>query len=170
MLNERLRSHIEPGLRSGESIDVAMAGFRPISKSAALVAVFVFVFGGFAVATAAGLPSWVGGAVGGGSGALAAALLDQRRARKEHQGKGMSVGLVVTTYRLFVLDLDTGLLSAHVAGVAVEAERSAIASVETERMQGSGLKRLGVVISLRDGTVTHVIPARTDPFVRSLSD
>lgn len=169
MLAERLRAHVEPLLRSGEEILTAMAGFRPISRSFALVAIFPFVLGGFAVSTAAGWPAWVGGGLGGGLGAAAAAWLDQRRARNEHGGKTMSVGLVVTDRRLFILELQAGILRASVAGIDLEVERSFIESIETERMQGSGLKRLGVVIVLHDGTVERVIPARTDPFVLALS-
>jgi hypothetical protein len=168
MLADRLSAHVEPLLRPHETLEVAMAGFRPLSRSLALVAVFPFVLLGLASATAAGWPSWLGGGLGGGLGAAAAAFLDQRRARAEH-GKGMSIGLVVTSDRLFVLDLDTGIMSASVAGVHLETERSFIETIETERMQGSGLKRPGVVIGLRDGTVERVIPARTDPFLQALA-
>lgn len=147
-----------------------MAGFRPISRSTALLALFPLVLLGFAVSTAAGWPAWVGGALGGGAGAGTAAWLDGRRARAEHQGKGMSVGLVVTDRRLFVLRLDVGVFVARVAGVDLEVDRSFITSVEIERMQGSGIKRSGAVVALRDGTVERVIPARTDPFVLALAD
>lgn len=168
MLAQRLNDHIEPLLRPGEVIEAAMAGFRPLSRSFALIAVFPAVFAGFAVSTAAGYPSWVGGGVGGGVGAGLAAWLDQRRARSEHGGKGMSVGLVVTSHRLFVLELDTGVMAASVAGVGLEAGRDEITGVETERMQGSGLKRLGVVIALSDGSTERVIPARSEVFLRAL--
>ena len=82
----------------------------------------------------------------------------------------MSIGLVVTSERLFVLDLATGLVSATVAGVHLDVDRSFIEMIETERMQGSGIKRPGVVIALRDGTVERVIPARVDPFLQALAD
>lgn len=146
-----------------------MAGFRPISRSLVFVVVFPVVLGSFAISTAAGWPSWVAGGVGGGVGAGLAMWLDQRRARAEHDGKGLAVGLVVTDQRLFVLDLDTGVAFATVAGVHLEADRSSIDSIETERMQGSGLKRLGVVMSLADGTVERLIPARTEQFVAALT-
>lgn len=144
-----------------------MAGFRPLSRTWGLVATFPLVLGGFAVSTAAGLPAWLGGGLGGATGAGLAMVLDQRQARIEH-GKGMSVGLVVTDERLFVLELATGLVAASVVGVDVVADRGEILSVETERMQGSGLKRPGVVLALRDGTEVAVIPAKTDQFLRAL--
>jgi hypothetical protein len=169
MLTDRLIAFVEPLLRADETIAVAMAGFRPLSRSLALVAVFPAVLLGFAVSTAAGWPSWVGGGLGGGVGAGVAAWLDQRRARADH-GKGLSIGLVVTSQRLIVLDLETGLVSATVGGVHLDVERSDIETIETERMQGSGIKRLGAVIVLHDGTVERVIPARTDPFLEALVD
>lgn len=169
MLTDRLIAHVEPMLRVDETVEIAMAGFRPLSRSLALVAVFPAVLLGFAVSAAAGWPSWIGGGLGGGVGAGLAAWLDQRRARADH-GKGMSIGLVVTSRRLFVLDLETGLVNATVGGVHLDVERSDIETIETERMQGSGIKRLGAVIVLRDGTVERVIPARTDPFLRALAE
>lgn len=147
-----------------------MAGFRPLSRTLALFAVFPVVLAGFAVATAAGWPSWVGGGLGGGAGAGLAVWLDQRQARSDHGGKPMSIGLVVTDQRLFVLDLRTGVLLADVEGIHLEVERDFIEHVETERMQGSGLKRMGVVVTLHDGTVERFIPARTDPFLAALTD
>lgn len=169
MLSARLREYVEPLLRPAETIEVAMAGFRPLSRSLAFFAVFPVVLAGFAVATAADLPAWVGGGLGGGLGAGLAVWLDQRQARVDHGGKPMSIGLVVTSDRLFVLDLRTGLFLADVAGVYLEVERAFIEHVETERMQGSGLKRLGVVLGLRDGSTERFIPARTDPFVTTLA-
>lgn len=169
MLADRIETHVTPMLRAGEHVLVAMAGFRPISRSFAFIAVFPFVLGGFAVSTAADWPAWVGGGIGGGAGAGVAMWLDQRRARAEHGGKSLSIGLVVTDTRLFVLDLATGPVFADVAGLHLEAERSSIETIETERMQGSGLKRLGVVISLRDGTVERLIPARTEQFMAALT-
>lgn len=168
MLNDRIRAHVESELRSGESITVTMVGFRPLSRSWALVAIFVSVFAGFAISTAADIPSWIGGGVGGGVGAAAMMLLDQRRARAEHEGKGMSVGLAVTTQRLFLLELDTGIFSASISGPGLVVDRSDIVSLETERMQGSGLKRPGVLIEMRGGRHERVIPARIQPFRRAL--
>lgn len=168
MLIERIRTQVEPMLRPGETVKVAMAGFRPLTRSAALAAIFPMVLGGLAVSTAAGWPAWVGGGIGGAGGAAVAAWLDQRRARAEHRGRGMSVGLVVTDRRLILLELETGLIGASVAGIGLEAERFEIERLETERMQGSGLKRPGVVVTLRDGTVLRVIPARTDEFLAAL--
>ena len=86
----------------------------------------------------------------------------------DHDGKGLSIGLVVTDQRLWILDLAAGLVAASVAGVHLESELSAIAEVETERMQGSGLKRLGAVIRLVDGSVERVIPAKAPPFLTAL--
>lgn len=169
MLTDRIRAHVEPLLGPDEEIEVAMAGFRPLSRSLALVAVFPLVFGGFAVATASGWPAWVGGGLGGGAGAAVAAWLDQRQARRDHAGKGLSLGLVVTTDRLFVLDLSTGPLMATVETTHLEVERSAIEGIATQKMQGSGLKRPGVVIELADGSVERVIPARTDQFLTALN-
>jgi hypothetical protein len=169
MLNDRIREHVEPLLRPGETIEQAMAGFRPLSRSLALVVIFPLVVAGFAVSAAAGVPAWVGAGVGGGLGAGLSMWLDQRRARAEHGGKGLSIGLVVTTQRLFVLDLKTGPVLASVAGVDLEAELSDLEHVETQRMQGSGLKRPGVVIRLRDRTVLQVIPARAQQFVAALA-
>lgn len=168
MLNQRLRDHVEPLLRQSESVVAAMAGFRPLSSSAALFAVFPAVLGGFAVSSAAGLPAWVGGGLGGGIGGGLAMWLDQRRARAEHDGKGLSVGLVVTDKRLFVLDLGTGPISARVVGVELEMPLDQIRSVDEEKMQGSGLKRSGVVIGAADGTSFAVIPARLGPFLEAV--
>jgi hypothetical protein len=168
MLNQRIRAYAEPLLRSGEEIVVSMVGFRPLSRTLALYAVFPAVIGGFALATATGFPTWVGGGIGGGTGAGLAMWLDQRQARADHDGKGLSIGLVVTDQRLWILDLAAGLVAASVAGVHLESELSAIAEVETERMQGSGLKRLGAVIRLVDGSVERVIPAKAPPFLTAL--
>ncbi len=169
MLNNRIRTYVESLLRSGEEIVVSMVGFRPLSRTLALYAVFPAVIGGFALATATGFPTWVGGAIGGGSGAGLAMWLDQRQARADHDGKSLSIGLVVTDQRLWILDLAAGLVAASVAGIHLEAELSAIAEVDAERMQGSGLKRPGAVIRLRDGSVERVIPAKALPFVAALS-
>jgi hypothetical protein len=168
MLVGRLKAYIEPFLRDGEDVVAAMAGFRPLSRSMALVALLPLVLGGFAVSTAANWPAWVGGALGGGVGAGVAMWLDQRRARTEHDGKGMSLGLVVTEQRLFILALDTGVFAATVAGIEHEVEVSEITSIETQRMQGSGLKRLGVVLGLPDGTRFAAIPARTERFLEAI--
>jgi hypothetical protein len=169
MLTDRIAAYIDPELRPGEIIEIAMVGFRPLSRSLALVAVFPFMLGGLAAATASGWPAWLGGALGGALGALVAAWLDQRQARLDHDGKGLSIGLVVTSERFFVLDLSTGIVGASVEGVALSAERTRIEWVDTEKMQGSGLKRAGVVVHLSDGTSERVIPARTEPFLQALS-
>lgn len=169
MLIDRLRASVEPLLVPGEGIRAAMAGFRPVSRSMALVAAFPLVFLGFAAGAAAGWPAWVGGALGAATGAGVAMWLDQRRARAEHGGKGMSIGLVVTTDRLFVLELDTGPISATVADVEKVAGKPGI-EIATEKMQGSGLKRLGVVLTFDDGEVLRVIPARTEHFLQAMAE
>lgn len=168
MLTQRIRSAVESMLRPGESVVEAMVGFRPLSRSSALLMVFVTVFLGFAVSSAADIPAWIGGGVGGGVGAGLAMLLDQARARREHGGKGMSVGLVVTTQRFFILELAMGAISATVAGVDSEAELTDIRRVEIERMQGSGLKRPGVVLTFSDGSESSLIPARTKRLIAAL--
>ena len=147
---------------------MAMAGFRPLSRSAALLSVFPLVLGGLAAGTAAGIQAWIGGAIGGGIGAAMASWLDQRRARAEHDGKGLSIGLLVTDQRLLILDLATGLIAATVEDIHLEQELSDLTDIETERMQGSGLKRVGLVLGFRDGTIERVIPARTQPFLEAL--
>lgn len=169
MLNKRIREFIEPLLQNGEEIVVAMVGFRPLTRTAALLAVFPAVFGGFAVSTAAGISPWIGGGVGGGVGAGLAAWLDQRRARAEHDGKGLNIGLAVTNRRLLILDLAAGLISASVESLHLERELGDIADVETERMQGSGLKKIGAVIRFRDGTIERVIPAKSKPFMEAIA-
>jgi hypothetical protein len=60
------------------------------------------------------------------------------------------------------------LVAASVAGVYRETALSEIAGVETERMQGSGLKRLGAAIQMTDGSVERVIPAKAQPFIDAL--
>ena len=145
-----------------------MAGFRPLTRSAVLPVVFPLSLGGLAAGTAADISAWIGGAVGAGLGAVIAAWLDQRRARAEHDGKSLSIGLVVTTQRLLILDLAAGLVAASVAGVHLDRELGEITAIEPEKMQGSGLKRIGAVITFRDRTVTRVIPAKTTSFVKAL--
>jgi hypothetical protein len=169
VLNRRIREFVTPLLDVGEEITAAMAGFRPLSRSLALFAVFPAVFAGFAVSSAAGWPAWVGGGLGGGTGAGLAMWLDQRQARADHDGKGLSVGLVVTDRRLFILDLATGPLAAQPTGVALTTSLDEIASVETVKMQGSGLKRAGAVLDLADGTEVAVIPARHEQFLQALN-
>jgi len=168
VLNQRIREFVEPQLRSGEQIAVAMAGFRPLTRSAALLTIFPLAFLGLASATAAGTSAWIGGALGVLVGAALAAWLDQRRARSEHGGKSLSIGLVVTSHRLLVLDLAAGFAAASVAGIHLDQELGDLTDIETERMQGSGLKRVGLVLGFRDGTVERVIPARTQPFLDAL--
>ena len=168
MLNQRIRDFAEPLLRPDEQIVVAMAGFRPLTRSAALLSVFPLVLGGLAAGTAAGIQAWIGGAIGGGLGAGMAAWLDQRRARAEHDGKGLSIGLVVTGQRLFILDLTARLIAVSVEDIHLEQELGDLTDIETERMQGSGMKRVGLVLRFRDGTVERVIPARTQPFLEAL--
>lgn len=168
MLNQRIRDFAEPLLRPDEQIVVAMAGFRPLTRSAALLSVFPLVLGGLAAGTAAGIQAWIGGAIGGGLGAGMAAWLDQRRARAEHDGKGLSIGLVVTGQRLFILDLTARLIAVSVEDIHLEQELGDLTDIETERMQGSGMKRAGLVLRFGDGTVERVIPARTQPFLEAL--
>lgn len=168
MLNQRIRDFAEPLLRRDEQIVVAMAGFRPLTRSAALLSVFPLVLGGLAAGTAAGIQAWIGGAIGGGLGAGMAVWLDQRRARAEHDGKGLSIGLVVTGQRLFILDLTARLIAVSVEDIHLEQELGDLTDIETERMQGSGMKRVGLVLRFRDGTVERVIPARTQPFLEAL--
>lgn len=165
MLKQRLWEFVEPRLRDDERIVVAMAGFRPLTRSAALMAIFAFVLAGFAASTASGMPAWVGGGLGGALGAGTAAWLDHRRARFEHDGKGLGVGLVVTDRRLFILELATGVFTASVSAIDVEQDLADIVEVETQKMQGSGLKRVGAVVRFADGTTERVIPARTDGFL-----
>ncbi len=168
MLSQRIRAYIEPRLRPGEEIRVAMAGFRPLSRSAALLATFPLALGGFAVSAASGTPAWVGGTLGAGAGVGLAMWLDQRRARAEHEGRCLSIGLVVTGGRLFILDLSAGLAVASVDHLHLESELGDIAGIETETMQGSGFKRVGAVLRFRDGSVERVIPARTRSFLEAL--
>ena len=145
-----------------------MAGFRPLTRSAVLLTVFPLFFGGLAAGTAAGISAWIGGAVGAGLGLGVAAWLDQRRARAEHDGKSLSIGLIVTTQRLLVLDIAAGLIAASVEGVHLEQELGDITAIEPEKMQGSGLRRIGAVLRFRDGTALRVIPAKTKLFVEAL--
>lgn len=168
MLTDRISAFVEPRLRSGEEIRLAMTGFRPLSRSAALLAIFPAVLAGFAVSAATGIPSWAGGLLGGGAGVALAIWLDQRRARAEHEGRPLSIGLVVTDRRLFILDLSTGVVAAAVQDVHLVSELDDIAAIETERMQGSALKRAGAVLRFRDGSVERVIPARTGAFLEAL--
>ncbi|MEE9299246.1 MAG: hypothetical protein V3V29_09455 [Acidimicrobiia bacterium] len=168
MLNQRIRDFAEPHLHSDEQIVVAMAGFRPLTRSAALLSVFPLVLGGLAAGPAAGINPWIGGAIGGGLGVGMTAWLDQRRARAEHDGKGLSIGLVVTGQRLFILNLAAGLIAASVEDIHLEQELGDLTDVETERMQGSGMKRVGLVLGFRDGTIERVIPARLQPFLDAL--
>lgn len=168
MLSRRIEEFTEELLRPGEQVALAVVGFRPISRTAALMAVFPSVLGGFAVSTAAGLPAWFGGGLGGGVGAGLMAWFDQRRSRAENDGKCLSIGLVVTTRRLLIVDLATGVFGASVESLYLEQDLSDITDVETERMQGSGLKRIGAVIQFRDGTVERVIPAKSKPFFDAL--
>jgi len=170
MLNQRIKEFVAPLLEPGERISSAMVGFRPLTRSAALVAVFPAVFGGFAVGSAAGWPAWLAGGIGGGVGGGLAMWLDQRRARREHDGRGMSVGLAVTDRRLFVVEMDTGVLVARPATVEHVAPLAELGPVETEKMQGSGLKRLGVVLDLPGGTELRVIPARIETFMAAVGD
>ncbi len=168
MLNQRIQEFTTPLLHADETITVAMAGFRPLSRSAMVLSVFPLFFGGLAAGTAAGISPWLGGAVAAGLGFGMAAWLDQRRARAEHDGKSLSIGLVVTNRRLLILDLVAGLVAASVAGVHLEQKLENIREVEPEKMQGSGLKRIGAVITFRDGSATRVIPAKTKPFLEAL--
>jgi hypothetical protein len=168
MLRRRIYEFTEPLLRPGEQIALTMVGFRPISRSAALMAVFPAVLGGFAVSTAAGIPAWVGGGLGGGVGAGLMAWFDQRRSRAENDGRSLSIGLVVTDRRLLILDLATGVFGASVESLYLEQDLSDISEAETERMQGSGLKRIGAVIRFRDGSIERVIPAKSKPFFDAL--
>ena len=169
MLSRRIDDFAEELLRPGEEIVLTLVGFRPISRSAALMAVFPSVLGGFAVSTAAGLPAWVGGGLGGGVGAGLMAWFDQRRSRAENEGKCLSVGLVVTDRRLLIFDLATGVFGASVESLYLERDLGDITEVETDRMQGSGLKRIGAVIHFRDGTVERIIPAKSKPFFEALN-
>ena len=41
--------------------------------------------------------------------------LDQRRSRREHDGKGMSLGLAVTDQRVLLIEMETGLFAARPA-------------------------------------------------------
>ncbi len=168
VLNRRIRDFVEPQLRDGEEITVAMAGFRPLTRSAALIAILPLAFLGLAAGTAAGISAWIGGALAVVAGAGLTAWLDQRRARSEHGGKGLSIGLVVTSHRLFVLDLKAGFVAASIAGIHIDRSLGDLTDIETERMQGSGLKRIGLVLRFRDGTVERVIPARTQPLLDAL--
>ena len=168
MLSRRIEEFTEQLLRPGEQIALSVIGFRPISRTAALMAVFPSVLGGFAISVAAGLPAWVGGGLGGGVGAGLMAWFDQRRSRAENDGKCLSIGLVVTNRRLLIVDLATGVFGASVESLYLEQDLSDITEVETERMQGSGLKRIGAVIQFRDGTVERVIPAKSKPFFDAL--
>lgn len=169
MLTEKLKAFVADRLEEGENIEAAMAGFRPLTRSAALLAIFPMVLAGFAVSAAAGWPAWVGGGLGGGTGAGLAMWLDQRRARTEHDGQSLSLGLVVTDRRLFILDLETGMVAADVAGIHREESRHDLSEVTTEKMQGSGFKRMGAVLHFRDGSVERVIPARTEQFLKALA-
>jgi hypothetical protein len=168
MLNRKITEYVTPLLEAGEEIVVAMAGFRPITRSAAFVAVFPAVIAGFAVSSATGLPAWVGGGIGGGFGGGLAMWLDQRRAKAEHDGKGLSVGVVVSDRRFFLLELATGLVGAVPTATERVARREEIVSVRSERMQGSGLKRPGVVVALSDGTELVFIPARHGQLLEAL--
>ena len=169
MLNQRIEAFVTPLLRTNESITLAMVGLRPLTRSAVVVGVFPLVLGGLAAGTAAGISPWLGGAIGGALGAGFGVWLDQRRARAEHGGKSLSIGLVVTNQRLLVLDLATGLFAAKVAGLHLDRKLANIKEVEPEKMQGSGLKRLGAAITFRDGTVIRVIPAKSKTFFEALN-
>lgn len=168
MINRRMAEFVEPFLATGEVVGAAMHGFRPLSRSLAFVAAFPAVLGGFAAASAAGWPAWVGGGVGGGIGAGLAMALDQRRARAEHAGKGLAVGLVATDRRFMVLEMRTGLVVAEPVAVEMDRPLVTVASVATERMQGSGLKRTGLVMQFDDGAETRFIPARLHPMLEAL--
>jgi hypothetical protein len=168
VINRKMTEFVEPLLGAGETVQVAMHGFRPLSRSMAFLAAFPAVFGGFAIGSAAGWPAWVGGGIGGGVGAGLAMALDQRRARAEHDGRGLAVGLVATERRFMVLEMRTGLVAAEPVGVELEQPLDSIASVGTEKMQGSGLKRAGLVMTFDDGAEVRLIPARVNPMLEAL--